>query len=311
MVTMRQLEAFRAVIEHQTVTEAARFMRLSQPAVSKLISNLEYDTGLRLFERVKRRLVPTDEAMILYEQANGIFSGLREIERISGELRDLSAGRLSLVTLFALGKRFLPRALSGFLATREGVEVGFHIHSSQTVNSWMIAQQADLGFSMLPIEHPAVVSETLCRVQAVCVLPAGHPLADRSEIAARDLAGERFISFTPATTKRQVIDHEFDLLGIRRRMHLDVYLSEAACMFVAEGQGVSIVDPFTAHEFAARGELIVRPFQPQIAYEFRMLRPRNRPPSLLVRALSAIIREEMQAHLREIGARGCDPGSRG
>src|SRR5690606_34681617 len=51
MVTMRQLEAFCAVIDHHTVTEAARFMRLSQPAVSKLVSSLEEDTGLSLFSR--------------------------------------------------------------------------------------------------------------------------------------------------------------------------------------------------------------------------------------------------------------------
>ncbi len=303
MVTMRQLEAFKAVIDHQTVTEAAKFMRLSQPAISKLISNLEYDTRLQLFQRVRRRLVPTDEAMILYEQANGIFSGLREIDRISGELRNLSAGRLNIVTLFALGKRFLPRAFSKFMTDRQEAEFSFHIHSSQTVNNWVIAQQVDLGFSMLPIEHPAVASRTLCRVQAVCAMPTDHPLAAKAMIEAGDLENERFISFSSATMMRRVIDHEFNMLGVRRRMNLDVYLSEAACMFVANGQGVSIVDPFTAHEFAARGELIVRPFRPQIAYEFRMLRPRNRPPSLLAQALSAFIQEEMDAHCLEVGAR--------
>ncbi len=97
MPTMRQLEALRAVVKHQTVTEAAKFMRLSQPAVSKLISNLEYETKLQLFERMKRRLVPTGEALILYEQAEEIFSGLREIARISGELRNQSSGRMNVV----------------------------------------------------------------------------------------------------------------------------------------------------------------------------------------------------------------------
>lgn len=303
MPTMRQLEALRAVVKHQTVTEAAKFMRLSQPAVSKLISNLEYETKLQLFERMKRRLVPTGEALILYEQAEEIFSGLREITRISGELRNLSSGRMNVVCLSALRRRFLPEILSRFLNGREGVTASFHIHSSQTVNSWIIGQQADIGISMTAIDHPAVVSQTLCRVQAVCALPNGHPLSGNSVIEAADLQDEPFISFSADTHMRQIIDHEFQSQGIDRKLTIDAYMSEPACIFVANGLGVSVVDPFTAAEFAAQGRLVVKPFRPQIAYEFRLLRPRNRPISLLAKAFSKYIQDSIDQHIAEASAR--------
>lgn len=303
MPTMRQLEALRAVVKHQTVTEAAKFMRLSQPAVSKLISNLEYETRLRLFARMKRRLVPTDEAMILYNQAEEIFSGLREIERISDELRNLTSGRLNIVCMAALGKRFIPETLADFLHGSENVSVSLHIHSSQTVNSWIIGQQADIGFTMAATDHPAVLGQTLCRVQAVCAVPNGHRLCSQPVIEAGDLEGERFISFSADTQMRQIIDHEFDNQGVRRKLLTDVYLSEPACILVSKGLGVAIVDPFTAAEFAGRGSLVVKPFRPQIPYVFRMLRPRNRPASLLAEAFAKHAHESVETYIAETSAR--------
>lgn len=112
--------------------------------------------------------------MILYGQAEEIFSGLREIRRISDELRNLSTGRLNIVCMVALGKRFVPEALAEFLTKHENVSASLHIHSSQTVNAWIVGQQADIGFSMAAIDHPAVLDQTLCRVQAVCIVPNGH-----------------------------------------------------------------------------------------------------------------------------------------
>lgn len=120
MVSMRQLEAFCAVIDHQTVTGAARFMRLSQPAVSKLVAGLEVETKLNLFRRERRRLVPTEEGLILHQQAQAIFARLRDIGRLSEELRNLECGRLNVVTMTALGRTFLPDAMSSFLRDRPG-----------------------------------------------------------------------------------------------------------------------------------------------------------------------------------------------
>src|SRR5215467_3146050 len=65
-ITLRQIEAFRAVMEAGTVIEGASSMRLSQPAVSRLIGDLEASLGYSLFARVRGRLVPTDEAQVLY-----------------------------------------------------------------------------------------------------------------------------------------------------------------------------------------------------------------------------------------------------
>lgn len=140
-------------------------MRLSQPAVSKLVAGLEQDTGLALFRRERRRLVPTEEGMILHRQAQDIFARLHDIGRLSEELRNLASGRLNVVTMMALGRTFLPDAMSSFLRERPAVMASLHIRSSRTVVDQIVAQQADLGFTMLPVEHPAVSARLLCRLR--------------------------------------------------------------------------------------------------------------------------------------------------
>ncbi|BBK38012.1 LysR family transcriptional regulator [Allostella sp. ATCC 35155] len=311
MVTMRQLEAFCAVIDHQTVTEAARVMRLSQPAVSKLVATLEQDTRLSLFRRDRRRLVPTEEGLILHRQAQAIFDRLHDIERLSEELRNLAGGRLNIVTMMALGRTFLPDAMSAFLRERPAVVASLHVRSSRTVVDQIAGQQADLGFTMLPSEDPAVVARVLCRLKGVCVLPPDHRLAAQPVIRADDLEGERFISFSLDSSMRRSIDEVFEREGVRRQLTIDAYVSAAACSFVANGMGVSIVEPFTAWDFVRLGQVVARPFEPDVVFEFRMLRPAGRPPSLLAEAFATQVERLLVEHIALTGAEtsgeGADP----
>src|SRR5262249_56352035 len=86
-VNLRQIEAFKAVIEYGTVSQAAEMIGISQPAMSKLIAHLEDDTGLRLFDRIKGRLAPTRRGMRLYEEVDRIFVGVRQVENAVEAIR--------------------------------------------------------------------------------------------------------------------------------------------------------------------------------------------------------------------------------
>ena len=273
MITMRQLEALRAVIENQTVTEAADVMRLSQPAISKLIANLEHETKLTLFRRDRRRLEATPEALILYQQSLRVIDGLAEITRVSSDLRNLRGGHLNIFSLPALGKSILLKMLSHFMQRHDQARIGLHVHSSRTVLQAVVSRRVDIGLSMIKTEHPGVDCRVLCRADAVCALPLGHALASRDAITAADLEGESFISFGQDARVRELIDLVFEERGVRRRLQIDTHISESVCAFVANGAGVSLVDPFTASDFARRNEILARPFTPTITYDFYLVIP--------------------------------------
>src|SRR5689334_4895291 len=102
MLNLRQIEAFRAVIETGTVSRAAERLSISQPAVTKLIQNLEHGTGLQLFQRTPGRVSPTTEAMLLFDEVERIFKGLSGLQNFVGEIRTLHHGHLRVGVMPAL-----------------------------------------------------------------------------------------------------------------------------------------------------------------------------------------------------------------
>ena len=91
---IRQLEAFRALILRQTVTRAADMLHISQPAVTRLINDLETDVGFSLFDRINGRLNPTPEAMVLFEEVERSFAGIDRIAQTAEQIKSLRRGSL-------------------------------------------------------------------------------------------------------------------------------------------------------------------------------------------------------------------------
>lgn len=294
MITPRQLEAFRAVMEHGTATAAAERLGVSQPAVSKILAGLEAEIGYPLFTRVRRRLAPTSEARLLAAEAARLYDGLERVAEVARAIRERQVGDLHICSTPALGRTVLPDVMAGFLRKHGDAHIVFHVRSSTYVNQRTIDQQLDLGFSMMPFEHPSMVAEELSRAAAVCVLPRDHKLARRKVIRPADLRGERFLSFPLDGRMRHLIDAAFEQERIERRTRIDVYSSAEACALAARGAGVSIVEPFTARDCASAGIAIV-PFEPRIRYLFRALRPRFRQSSLLADAFLDAVKAHLKA----------------
>ncbi|MEI6204431.1 MAG: LysR family transcriptional regulator, partial [Enhydrobacter sp.] len=172
MISTRQLEAFRAMIDHGTVTAAAAQLGVSQPAVSKILAGLEQEVGYLLFTRHKRRLTPTSEARLLAAEVTRLYHGLKKVTEVAREIRDGQVGDLHVYSTPALGRGVMPDVMAAFLKRHVKAHVVFHVRSSTYINQKTVDQQIDLGFSMMPFEHPAIVTEELSRASAVCVLPA-------------------------------------------------------------------------------------------------------------------------------------------
>lgn len=296
MITSRQLETFRAIMERGTVTAAADHLGVSQPAVSKILAGLEREIGYPLFSRVKQRLAPTGEARLLAGEVARLYHSLEQITSVAREIRDRQVGELRIYSTPALGRTVLPDVLAGFMERHAKASVVFSVRSSTVVNQKMVDQQLDLGFSMMPFEHPAMAAEDLSRAAAVCVLPPGHRLARRRTVRPADLRGERFLSFPLDGRMRHLVDAVFEQERIARRTQIEVYSSAEACALAARGVGVSIVEPFTARDYLRDGIAIV-PFEPTIRYTFRAMRPRFRKPSRLADAFL----DAVKAHLKEKG----------
>jgi len=287
-LNLRQIEAFKAVIENGTVSRAAEVLNVSQPAMSKLIAHLEYDTGLSLFDRVKGRLAPTEHAMRFHEEVNRIFAGVRQVENAVDAIRREEQGRLEIGVLPALAASFVQGATINFLARHPNVFCSIQSHSSQAIADWVIARKLDIGLVGAAIANPYVVLEPMIKQPLVCIMPLHHPLAAKSSIEPADLDGLPFVSFNPDTYVGHHVETMLDTYRIRIEVALISNASSTICEYVACGLGVSLVHPLVASGF--RDRLSVRRFEPEIVDSFQLCRSADSRNSKLVDAFAQELR---------------------
>lgn len=294
-LNLRQLEAFKAVMETGTVSHAAGVLNVSQPAVSKLIANFERAIGFAAFDRAHGRLAPTPEATMLYSVVERAFISVGQIEQSAIDIGERRHGRLTVGVMPALSLGFIQEVASKFLADRPGVTITLHARSSSKVIESLARQQLDLGIVAAGLDHAGVETEFFCRVEAVCVLPNDHRLANKEVIVPSDLEGEPFVSLTMLDRIRARIDHPFEEAGVRRILRIDTPMAGSACAFVAKGAGVTIVDPFSALEFHS-DRIVIKPFQPAIFFDFVVAYPLHAQRAHLVEDFVVELRRMLKAY---------------
>lgn len=292
-LTYRQVEAFRAVMISGTTSGAANILFISQPAVSRLLSDFEETIGVKMFERHKRRLIPTPEARFFYEEVERAFVSLEHLSRAAEELRGFHLGSLRIASMPAASVEFLPAVARQFNDQHPGVSLSLQVRSTQQVVDLVASQDFDLGvISSIHLSDPAIEEESLASSAMVCILPQGHRLADLDVIRPQDLADEVFISLGSEQDLRYKVDNVFEQSGISRQLLIDTQLHYAACAFVLAGNGVSIVDPITALHYRRLG-VIVKRFEPRIEYRYSIIFPRHRGRSGLTRAFVGLLRASL------------------
>jgi DNA-binding transcriptional LysR family regulator len=287
-LNLRQIEAFRAVIENGTVSRAAEMLHISQPAMSKLIAHLEADTGLKLFDRLKGRLAPTEHAMRLHDEVGRIFAGVRQVENAVEAIRREEQGRLAVGVMPALAGAFVQRAMTGFLKDRPNVFCSVQLLSSQWTVDWLISRKLDVGLVSASTENPYVTLEPLMEHPLVCITPPDSPLAARSHIEPQDLDGVPFVAFHPDTYIGHRVDEMFETYKVEARIVLVSNVAPTVCEFVAGGLGVSLVHPLMVSGLEQR--LAVRRFEPEIPFNFQLCRSADSRNARLVEAFAQQLR---------------------
>ncbi len=295
-MNIRQLEAFKTIMELGSFTRAAEKLNLSQPAVSKLIFLLERRCGFPLFHRQKNGVVPTAEGQMLYSEVERVFLSVDSVSARARAIKHFDYGEINLVSYPSLAARVLPPILGGFLATRQGLKIELSSRNSWLLVEAVATQGFDLGFGMFAPDRPGVRFDKLCSMKAVCVLPPGHHLVSREVIEAKDLHGERFIGMVEEDHAQLEIDRVFAERGSDRNIIIKVQLTEACCSFVAAGVGVSIVDPLSTEGFPP-SHLVVRPFRPVVNFDVWVVTPSFREPSLMTKALIQHVRANLTAKI--------------
>lgn len=257
MLTLRQIEIFRAVMLARSVSGAARLLGTSQPGLSRALGHMQDRIGFRLFERVRGRLVPTAEAAALFDETQRLHKAIDGIGHVIGRLAGGTARTLRIGASPSLGHSVVPTMLARLIAEMPTVEVRFDALSVEQVVDWLELQRGDLALTVFPLDHPGIESRRIGEGRMWCAVPGTHPLAQAPCIAIGDVAGERLIGFDADSPHGRLVTAIHARAGLDAVPAVIVRFAETAVAFVGAGLGIAIVDAFTARGSHHEGVIFV------------------------------------------------------
>ena len=154
-MNIAQLTVFREVMETGSMSEAARNLNRTQPAISLTLKGLESSLGFELFKRHKRKLSPVPEAYYLLSEAESILGQMSRLERTMQRLGAGEVGTLHVAAMPGLANALLPEFLSEFSHDKPGVQLSMHTRSTPQLYELVSSQGVDMGIgdfnSKLPL----------------------------------------------------------------------------------------------------------------------------------------------------------------
>ncbi len=284
-----------------TTSKAATLLGVSQPAISQSIRKLEDSSGLRLFERVRGRLVPTPEGEALMEEVARCFAGFELIEHRIRSLKSFGVRRLAVGALPALGTGFMPRAIAAFGLAERRLQMSFQIMSSREVLQQVAAGQLDFGLMADELSVAGLEHSVFLRTPGVIAMHSRHPLASKPCITPRDLTEHPFIALNPEDASRRRLEAALQGEELQLQPILETPYSNSVCELVLNGIGIGMVHPIMALDYLARG-LIIKPTTLQVSFTGLLVFRSGTPLSGNARALLKVMRIQLEQDLQRMRA---------
>jgi DNA-binding transcriptional LysR family regulator len=297
---LRQLEAFAAVMSAGSITGAARLLGRSQPALTRLIQDLEASLGFGLLHRAGPRVTPTGQGLRFYQEVEPVIAWLRLLRERADAIAQERPPSLSVAAIAAFSG-MLPAAL----ARLDGDALPDRIHVRTAIAEQVVeavaTQGCEIGIASLPVEHPAIDIHWIGEAPCVAVVAADDPLAGLDRIPLASLAGRRLITMVNPFRWRRRLDMALAERGIVPAAILDSNTAQTAIMSARAGLGIAIVEPVMAHGVPVEA-VAIRPLDLSIPFFWAVFSPYGRPlsglASGLVEALETISRESLPGFVR-------------
>ena len=276
-VSLSLLRALEAVARRGSFSRAADELRLTQPAVSMQIRQLESDVGLPLLERVGKRAYPTAAGEILLGHAARARAELESgLERLQA-MRGVVAGRLRIGTSVGVSIYLLPPALRDFRIKHRATELIVVNGTAADIARRVIDNDLDVGVVNLPIRDRELLVTPFHHDELVAIAPPQAPWRGRRRIAPAELARQSLILFDHGSNLRRTIDGWFQQAGVAVGAALELGNTEAMKKLVEAGLGLSIASHFSVRADVRAGTLVAISLDPPLMRQIGIIRRRGKP----------------------------------
>ncbi len=245
MLTLRQIEVFRAVMRSGTLVGAARALKVSQPTVTRVIRRTEDQLGVTLFVRSGGRLLPSRHAERFFGEIDNAFIAVNDaIARAAQSLRPAN-GAFRIGASPSVGRRLLPRILAELTVSQPRLSIQLDVLTVSQVLPFLLDGGGDAAMTLFAILEDSIQSMAIGQARAVLIMPSGgrsNPISFKAE----DHQHTTWIGFEPNSVHGTIMESILADAGIRPANLHRARFAETAIGLVEAGAGATIVDEFSA-----------------------------------------------------------------
>lgn len=279
-MNLRQLEVFYAIMQTGTVSGAARLLHVSQPNVTRVLAHTEQQLSFALFERVKGRLIPTQEAKALLPEAEKVYQQLGQFRSLTNKVKQ-GTQHLRVGAPPVLASQLLAPTVAA-LSKQQGISFELLTANRDELCSGLLKHELDVAIAFGEEAPPAILSEVLLKQQLVLIAPK-EALGSTDDVVSFD----------------DLIQHELPIIGLDSRDPLGLLLHQtlsardehynhaitvrsyaAAAELVKHHAGFAIVDPWTARQYQDDESVSVRSLSPALSFSISIMFAEHSPQSI-------------------------------
>jgi DNA-binding transcriptional LysR family regulator len=256
-VTLEQLRVFVAVAECEHMTRAAGLVNLTQSATSAAVAALEERHGVKLFDRIGRRIALTDAGRTFLAEAKGVLARASTAQQTLADLAGLKMGELTLAASQTIGSYWLPSRIVAFHARYPGVKIALRIGNTDAVAAMTRGGEVDLGFAEGAVSDPALATAAVDEDELVIVAaPEERHVLDSLDVSR--LASAPWVAREKGSGTRSAAEAALTAFGVKtsdRAIVLELPSNEAVRAAVEAGAGLAIMSRLVVNASIKAGSL--------------------------------------------------------
>jgi len=298
-ITLRQLRVFLAVAQQQNFSRAGEAVGLTQPAVSRSITDLEQQLGVQLLHRSTRDVELSDAGRLLQGRATGV---LDELDAALLEVRGLATqrhGRVRVASSPTLSAHLMPECIARCARQHPGLQLQLLDRIQQGALDSVRAGEVDFGVVIDPTEPEDLHCEAILSEPFCLVCPAEHALAQRPQVHWRDLAGHPLVLLDHASGSRRLIDRVLEQQAADCQVVQQVGHTTTIFAMVQAGLGIAVVPQLAvAQQTMESAGLVHRRLLPVVERQIMLVHRRHRRLAPVVQLVWDLVREVARARGR-------------
>ncbi|UHS58260.1 MULTISPECIES: LysR family transcriptional regulator [Agrobacterium] len=288
LLSLRQMEVFHTVMQARSITGASKVLNVSQPALSRTIRRIEDLLGIALFARDRNGLVPTSEALEIFQEIDPL---IRQLTGVGTQIGRIARGETAVFRVgstASVARALVPQALRTLSVEVPGIELFFDVLPVDQIEEYLITGRGEAVVTIASPDHPLIAVEQVGRVNLVAVIHRDHSLASAPMIRAADLADMDFIAFAPGGAHQTVVDRFLSREKLKVNTRAVARFSDTALALANEAMGIVLVDYVTTLG-PVGSNLVVRPIENAPQFSVSVLWNRRRSHSANLRKLIEIL----------------------